>query len=72
MTGRGVNYRLYTKRRRVKGDERVHGDSYPAMKVLAEAEGNLLGVFRAESCGYGFDQPEKRVLDLVWLTKEEH
>ncbi|MDY6974484.1 MAG: transposase [Thermodesulfobacteriota bacterium] len=59
------------RRDRMKGDERILGNSDFVMNILTEANERTDRRYELKSLGYDLDKLEQRVLDLYQLEREE-
>ena len=55
---------------RLKGDERILGDSDFVASILAEANEKLDRYFEIKSQGYTIEQAEKRVLEIFGIERD--
>ena len=55
---------------RLKGDERILGDSDFVTSILAEANEKLDRYYEIESRGYTIEKVEKRVMEIFGIEKE--
>jgi len=58
------------KQDRIKGDERILGDSDFVMEVLAEADEGYDRRYRLKSLGYDISRVERKVIELFDIEKE--
>ncbi len=58
------------KQDRIKGDERILGDSDFVMEVLAEADERYDRRYRLKSLGYDISRVERKVIELFDIEKE--
>ena len=58
------------KKLRLKGDERILGDSDFVTSILAEANEKLDRYYEIESRGYTIEKVEKRVMDIFGIEKD--
>jgi putative transposase len=58
-------------RERIKGDERILGDSEFVLNVLSEAEEGLERKYRLKSQGYDLGSVEKKVLEIFDIKRDE-
>jgi hypothetical protein len=58
------------KHDRIKGDERILGDSDFVMEVLAEADERYDRRYRLKSLGYDISRVERKVIELFDIEKE--
>ena len=59
------------KQDRIKGDERILGDSDFVMEVLAEADERYDRRYRLKSLGYNISRVERKVIELCNIEKED-